>query len=272
MDPVKYIFENPTLTNRVARWQMALTEYDIQHVTQKAIKGSILSDYLAQHPLKDYQSMHFEFPDKDIMLIKDCNIPGPEEGPEPGSRWTMVFDAASNAHGNGVGAVITSPTNFHLPFTARLCFECTNNMAKYEACIFGIEAATDLRIKILEVYGDSTLVIIKVKGDWDTRDQNLIPYKEHVLKLVPYFDEIIFHHIPREENQLADALETLAPMFKVKWKNEAPSFHLNDLDEPAYCLAAEDEADGHPWFYDIMKFLEIQEYTADASIIDKKLP
>ncbi|XP_050889754.1 uncharacterized protein LOC127095053 [Lathyrus oleraceus] len=246
---------------------MALTEYI---VTQKAIKGSILSDYLTQQPLEDYQSMRFEFPNKDIMLIMDCNIPGPEEGPEPGSRWTLVFDGASNAHGNGVGVVITSPTNFHRPFTARLCFECTNNMAECKACIFGIKAAIDLRIKILEVYRDSALVISQVKGDWDTRDHKLIRYKEHDLKLVPYFDEITFHHIPREENQLAKALATLASMFKVKWKNEASSFHLNYLDKPAYYLAAEDKADGHPWFYDIMKFLENQEYHTDASITDKK--
>ncbi|XP_050877465.1 uncharacterized protein LOC127081228 [Lathyrus oleraceus] len=214
--------------------------------------------------------MRFEFPDEDIILIRDCNIPGPEEGPEPGYRRNLVFDGASNAHGNGVWEVITSLTNFHLPFTARLCFECTNNMAKYEACIFGIEAAIDPRIKILEVYGDSVLVINQAKGDWDTRDHNLILYKKHVLKLVPYFDEITFHHIPREENQLADALETLASMFKVKWKNEAPSFHLNYLDEPAYFLEAGDEADCRPWFSDIMKFLENQEYLVDASITDKK--
>lgn len=119
-------------------------------------------------------------------------------------------------------------------------------MAEYEACIFGIEAAIDLRIKIFEVYWDPALVISQVKGDWDTRDHKLIPYKDHVLKLVPYFDEIAFHHIPREENQLADALETLASMFKVKWKNEVPSFHLNYLDEPAYYLAAEDEVYGYP--------------------------
>ncbi|XP_050895426.1 uncharacterized protein LOC127102052 [Lathyrus oleraceus] len=143
-------------------------------------------------------------------------------------------------------------------------------MAEYEACIFGTEAAIDLRIKILEVYGDSALVISQVKGDWDTRDHKLVPYKEHVLKLVPYFDEITFHHIPREENQLADALATLASMFKVKWKNEASSFHLNYFDEPAYCLATEDEVDSHPWFHDIMNFLENQEYHADASITDKK--
>ncbi|XP_050889458.1 uncharacterized protein LOC127094707 [Lathyrus oleraceus] len=196
MDPVKYIFEKPALTGRVARWKMALTEYDIQHVTQKAIKKSVMSDYLAHQPLEDYQSMRFEFPNEDIMLIRDCNITGPEDGPDLRSRWTLVFDGASNAHGNGIGAVITSLAGFHLPFTARLCFECANNMEEYEACIFGIEAVIDLKIKILEVYGDSTLVISQVKGDWVTRDQKLIPYKELVLKLIPYFDEITFNLIP----------------------------------------------------------------------------
>lgn len=134
------------------------------------------------------------------MLNKDCNIPSPEDGPEPGSRWTLVFDGASSAHGNYIGVVITYLTNFHLPFIARLCFECTNNTVEYEACIFGIKAIIDLRIKILEVYGDSTLVISQVKEDWDTRDHKLVPYKEHILKLVPYFDEITFHYIPQEEN------------------------------------------------------------------------
>ncbi|XP_050897133.1 uncharacterized protein LOC127103949 [Lathyrus oleraceus] len=223
--PIKYIFERPALTDTVARWKMVLTEIYIQHVTQKVIKGSILSDYLAQQPLEDYLSMHFEFLDEDIMLIRDCIIPYPEEGPEPGSRWTLVFDGAFNAHGNGIGAVITSPT---------------------------------------------ALVISQVKGDWDTRDHKLIPYKEHVLKLTPYFDETIFHRIPRKENQLVDALATLVSMFKVKWKNEAPFFHLNYLDEFAYCLAAKDGANGYPWFYDIIRFLGFQEYSKDASITDKK--
>lgn len=81
--------------------------------------------------------MRFEFPDEDIMLIRDCNIPGPEEGPESRSRWILVFNGASNAHGNGIGEIITSLTGFHLLFTARSCFECTN-MAEYEAYIFGI--------------------------------------------------------------------------------------------------------------------------------------
>ncbi|XP_050908953.1 uncharacterized protein LOC127122699 [Lathyrus oleraceus] len=161
MDPIKYIFEKLALTGRVSCWQMVLTEYDIQHVTQKAIKGSVLSDYLAHQPVEDYQPMKFDFPDEDILFIRECNIPGPEEGPKPGSRWTLAFDGASNARGHRVGAFITPPISFHLLFTARLCFDCTNNMAEYESCIFGIEAIIDLRIKILEVYGDSALVSVK---------------------------------------------------------------------------------------------------------------
>ncbi|XP_050896516.1 uncharacterized protein LOC127103289 [Lathyrus oleraceus] len=184
MDPVKYIFEKPTLTGRVDHWQIALTEYDIQHVTQKAIKGSVLSNYLVHQPLKYYQSMCFEFPNEDIMLIRDCNILGPEEVPKPRSRWNLVFDGASDAYGNGIRAVITSLTGFHLPFTTRLCSQCTNNMAEYEVCIFGIEVAVDLRIKILEVYGDLALVISQVRGEWEARDHKLILYKEHVLKLI----------------------------------------------------------------------------------------
>lgn len=100
MDPIKYIFEKPVVTGRIARWKMLLTEYDIQYVTQKAIKGSILSDYLAHLPIEGYQSLKSDFPDEDIMFIRDFTMPGfevsPEEDPEPGSRWTLVFDGAPN--------------------------------------------------------------------------------------------------------------------------------------------------------------------------------
>ena len=44
MDPVKYIFEKPALTGRIARWQVLLSEFDIVYVTQKVIKGRALTD------------------------------------------------------------------------------------------------------------------------------------------------------------------------------------------------------------------------------------
>ena len=87
---------------------MILSEWDIQYKTQKAIKGSVLADHLAQQAVDNYQSMNFEFPDENIMLVTDCEEPGPDEGPKKGSWWTMVFDGASNALGNDIGAVIIS--------------------------------------------------------------------------------------------------------------------------------------------------------------------
>ena len=58
MDPIKYIFQKPALTGRIALWQVLLSEFDIVYVPQKAIKGSALVDYLAQQPINDYQPMH----------------------------------------------------------------------------------------------------------------------------------------------------------------------------------------------------------------------
>ena len=120
---------------------------------------------MAHQVVDDYKSMNFEFPDENIMLITDYEKPGPYDGPKQGSQWTIVFDGASNARGNKIGVVIISPEGFQTPFTARLCFDCTNNMAEYEACILGLKAAIDLRIKFLSVYGDSALVISQVKGE-----------------------------------------------------------------------------------------------------------
>ena len=135
MDPIKYIFEKPSLTGRISRWQMLLSEYDIEYRTQKAIKSSVLADYLAHQPMKDHQSVEYEFHDEDVMFlkVKDCDEPLPEEGPDPESRWSMIFDRAVNAYGKGIGAVIVTPHGSHIPFTARLTFDCTNNMVEYEA-------------------------------------------------------------------------------------------------------------------------------------------
>ncbi|KAI5419974.1 hypothetical protein KIW84_043952 [Lathyrus oleraceus] len=67
MDPIKYIFEKPALTGRIARWQMLLSEYDIEYRAQKAIKGSILTDHLAHQPVEDHQSVQYDFPDEEIL-------------------------------------------------------------------------------------------------------------------------------------------------------------------------------------------------------------
>ncbi|GAU10480.1 hypothetical protein TSUD_420740, partial [Trifolium subterraneum] len=212
MDPIKYIFEKAALTGRIARWQMLLSEYDIEYRTQKAIKGSILADHLAHQPVEDYQPIKFDFPDEEIMYLKmkDCDEPVFGEGPDPESQWGLIFDGAVNLYGSGIGAIIVTPKGAHIPFTARLQFECTNNIAEYEACIMGIEEAIDLRIKNINIYGDSALVINQIKGEWETRHAGLIPYRDYARRLLTFFNKVELHHIPRDENQMADALATLS--------------------------------------------------------------
>lgn len=129
-------------------------------------------------------------------------------------------------------------------------------MAEYEACILGLDEAINLRIKTSEVYGDSALVINQIKGEWGTHNAKLIKYWDHVRNMITYFDEISFHYIPREENQLVDALATLSSIFKVKWYNEAPSIRSQRLDEPVCCVEMEAETDNKPWYYDIKLFLK----------------
>jgi len=139
MDPIKYIFEKPAFIGRIARWQVLLLEFDIVFVTQTTIKGSALADYLAQQPISDYQPMHPEFPNDDIMALFEKEV---EE--EDMDKWVVWFDGVSNALGHGIGVVLVSSDKQHIPFTTRLCFDCMNNIAEYEACT--------LRVKLLKVY------------------------------------------------------------------------------------------------------------------------
>ena len=82
MDTIKYAFEKPALTGRISRWQMLLSEYDIEYRSQKAIKSSVFADHLAHQPIEDYQSVQYDFPDEEILYLnmKDCDEPLLEEG------------------------------------------------------------------------------------------------------------------------------------------------------------------------------------------------
>ncbi|XP_052485178.1 uncharacterized protein LOC128040467 [Gossypium raimondii] len=195
--------ESLALSGRMARWQILLTEYDIVYVSQKSIKGSAIADFLASRTTEEYEPLRFEFPDEDLMCISE------KEGESSkGKSWKMSFDGASNALGHGIGAVLVSPEGDYYPLTARLNLFCTNNIAEYEACIMALRAAIKRKIKILEVHGDSALVIYQIRGDWEVRDSKLVKYRDLVAELVKEFKEVIFNYFPREENQLADALAT----------------------------------------------------------------
>ncbi|XP_070004770.1 uncharacterized protein [Nicotiana sylvestris] len=82
--------------------------------------------------------------------------------------WKMFFDGVVNAKGVGTGEILISPTGQHYLATARLQFFCTNNTAKYEACIMSMNMAIDQDVEELIIMGDSDLIIRQAQGEWET--------------------------------------------------------------------------------------------------------
>jgi ribonuclease HI len=175
--------------------------------------------------MEDYEPLNFDFPDEDVLSV--------EEGKS--DVWTMYFDGAVNVCGNGAGVVIISPDNKQYPVLVKLQFGCTNNTAEYEACILGLEAALELNIRKIDVYGDSMLIICLVKGEWQTKEEKLRPYQEYLSKLAGEFEEIEFTHLGREGNQFANALATLASMARIDFGCKVQPMHIDIRNNPAHC-------------------------------------
>ncbi|KAK5784458.1 hypothetical protein PVK06_038982 [Gossypium arboreum] len=145
-------------------------------------------------------------------------------------------------------------------------------MAEYEACIMGICATIERKIKMLEVYGDSALVIYQLKGEWETRDPKLIDYRKLVLELVKEFEDITFHYLPRDENQMTDALATLASMIKVNKQEDVKPIRMSIYETPAHCynIGEGKEKEDHPWYHDILQYVKNRKYSDQASKNDKR--
>ena len=70
----------------------------------------------------------------------------------------MYFDGAINQYGNGIGILLITLEESHIPLAIKY-FEATNNMVEYETCIVRMEALQELGVREAKVFGDSTLVI-----------------------------------------------------------------------------------------------------------------
>ncbi|XP_074321763.1 uncharacterized protein LOC141658939 [Silene latifolia] len=244
MDPVKYLFEKPVLNGRLARWTMMLSEFDLKYVPLKVIKGRAVAEFFAENPINDAQTIDtWSFPDEDILQTDV-------------ESWDLYFDGASNLRGFGIGVLLISPEGEHTPIAVKLDFEVTNNAAEYEACLIGLQAAVSLGIKNLRVHGDSSLIINQVTGSWKIRSESLAPYQARIDQVAQFFDHVTYLHLPREENQFADALAKLASLINMPdYMMEMP-LCIERRSEPAYVhqITDEEEIAQEPWFQAILNF------------------
>ncbi|XP_069152914.1 uncharacterized protein [Solanum lycopersicum] len=243
---------------------MLLSEFDIVYVTQKAIKAQALADHLAENPVdKEYEPLKTYFHDEEVSFVG-------EDISEVYPGWRLFFDGAVNHQGKGVGAVLVSESGQHYPMAAKLRFDCTNNMAEYEACILGLKMAVDMNVYELLVIGDSDLLIHQVQGEWAVKNPKIVPYVQYVQNLCKRFRKIEFRHTPRIQNELADALATIASMIKHPDTDYIDPLDIDLKEHPIHCSHVESEPDGLPWYFDIKRYLESETYPEDATSNQKK--
>ncbi|KAL0449371.1 UNVERIFIED_CONTAM: hypothetical protein Slati_1493500 [Sesamum latifolium] len=95
-NPLKYVMTKPVFSDRIARWYLQLQQFEITYVPQKAIKGQVLADFLADHPMPAEWELSDDLPDEDVLMVE---ITPP---------WKMYFDGASHKEGAGAGVVFVT--------------------------------------------------------------------------------------------------------------------------------------------------------------------
>jgi hypothetical protein len=106
-----HMMSKPILSGRLGKWAHTLVEYDLISGPLRDMKGQIVADFLVDHNVEvDHESCLV-----DIM------------------PWKLYFDGSVCSKGCGIGCVVVSPNGVRANLSSRLEFECTHNLAEYEA-------------------------------------------------------------------------------------------------------------------------------------------
>ncbi|XP_075645506.1 uncharacterized protein LOC142616566 [Castanea sativa] len=153
-----------------------------------------------------------------------------------------------------------------------LNFPATNNATEYEARIMGLQVALGLGMKELEVYRDSALIISQIQNKWKVKEERLVPYHECLRKWTSKFSKIRYQYVPRMQNQIANALATMASMMDGPKEDEARLIVLEQKEEPAYCMTIEEDEGKNgegEWYSDILQYLKDGTYPPSADKNDQ---
>ena len=109
-----------------------------------------------------------------------------------------------------MGLVLVSPEKITIEKSLRLSFSATNNEAEYEALLMGMMMVQKMEGRAVQVFSDSKLVVVQVRGDLEARDSRMQEYLCQIRRVQEKFEVFDLSHIPRGGNTHADSLATLA--------------------------------------------------------------
>ena len=83
-----------------------------------------------------------------------------------------------------------------IPRAISLTEPCSNNVAEYNALLIGMQLADEIGVKNLRTYGDSKLIVNQVRGEYEVRHEDLVPYYNatvHMAESSQTFTSTIYH-------------------------------------------------------------------------------
>nr|XP_025640464.1 uncharacterized protein LOC112735106 [Arachis hypogaea] len=137
-DIIKYMLSFSLLRGRLGKWMLALTEFNLQYVPAKAVKGQVIADFLVDNS-------------------KDLNDQGTNVIEVENGYSKLYFDGSKHKDGAGVGILIISPEGIPSEFLFELKYPCSNSVAKYEALILGLEILIIKGALEVQILGDSQI-------------------------------------------------------------------------------------------------------------------
>jgi ribonuclease HI/probable phosphoglycerate mutase len=122
----------------------------------------------------------------------------------------LYIDGASfgNPGPSGIGIVLVQDDDTVVTRSEDIGYG-TNNRAEYTALLEGLRTARDRGIRDLTVRSDSQLLVRQMTGEYKVKHKGLVPLRIEAESLTRDFDRVRFEHIPREENEEADALSKM---------------------------------------------------------------
>ncbi|KAL2226693.1 UNVERIFIED_CONTAM: Retrovirus-related Pol polyprotein from transposon opus [Sesamum indicum] len=232
--PLKHVMSRLEASGRLIKWAVKLGQYDVDYQPRTTQKAQVLADFVTE-------------------LSSDLKSPLAAE--EQGSKWMLHVDGSSNANNGGAGILIQGPKGVEIEVAARLSYPVTNNEAKYEALILGLELAYEAEARDLEVFTDSQLIALQIEGTYETRERMMTSYKEIVQKLMSKFNKCSILQVPRIENDKADALSKFgAAMDGIRDREITALVH--ERSALASRMEVQVVSEAESWKDEIIKYLE----------------
>lgn len=128
-------------------------------------------------------------------------------------KLSIFIDGASSGNPGpaGIGVLITEHGgDTKIKEVSSYIGEATNNVAEYNALIYGLNEALELNASEVLINTDSELLANQLTGGFKVKNSNLKYLLNEAKSLLERFRKVEIRCVPREENKAADKLASAA--------------------------------------------------------------